>query len=116
MKKAFLPILIIATGSGWLLSSKNVVPGVDWAWVLLMASLGVIVLLNKLNKMTIVLGPMLLIASVLFVMLQTEKIAIDMLFPVLVISFGVLMLIARTSKLPDAFKEEDSPTESEDHK
>ena len=116
MKKAFLPILIIATGCGWLLSSKNFVPGVDWAWVLLMASLGIIVLMNKLNKMTIVLGPMLLISSVLFVMLQTKNIAIDMLFPVLVISFGTLMLIARTSKLPDAFKEESGTTESEDHK
>ncbi|MCM8526212.1 MAG: hypothetical protein NE327_06820 [Lentisphaeraceae bacterium] len=115
MNKAFLPILIIATGCGWLLSSKNVVPGVDWAWVLLMASTGIIVLLNKINKMTIVLGPMLLIGSVMFVMLQTQTIAIDMLFPVLVISFGVLMLIARTSKLPDAFKEEDT-TESGDHK
>lgn len=117
MKKAFLPIIIIATGTGWLLSSRGIVPGVNWAWVLLMASIGVITLLNGLNKMTIVLGPMLLISSVLFVMFQTERIAIDMLLPVLVISFGILMLIARTSKLPDAFKEEGKdPTESEDHK
>ena len=119
MKKAFLPILIIATGLGWLLSSKNVVPGVDWAWVLLMASMGILTLFNGLNKMTIVLGPMLLIGSVLFVMLQTDSIAIDMFFPVIVITFGVLMLIARFSNLPDAFKDEpeaDPPTESEDHK
>ena len=120
MKKAFLPILIIATGIGWLLSSRNVLPGVNWAWVLVMATAGILVLSNGLTKLTVVLGPMLLISSVLIVMLQTERIAIDMFFPVLVISFGVLMLLARCSSLPDAFKEEESseekPTESEDHK
>ena len=120
MKQAFLPILIIATGIGWLLSSKGVLPGVNWAWVLVMATAGALILSNGLNKLTIVLGPMLLISSVLIVMLQTERIAIDMFFPVLVISFGLLMLIARFSSLPDAFKEEEEseekPTESEDHK
>jgi len=120
MKQAFLPILIIATGTGWLLSSKDILPGVNWAWVLVMATAGILVLANGLNKMTIVLGPMLLIGSVLVVMLQTERIAINMFFPVLVISFGLLMLIARFSSLPDAFKEGSNPeedsTESEDHK
>ena len=84
-----------------------------------MATAGILVLVNGLNKMTVVLGPMLLISSVLVVMLQTERIAINMFFPVLVIAFGLLMLIARFSNLPDAFKEEENSeesTESEDHK
>ena len=112
MKKASLPILIIATGIGWLLSSRNVMPGVDWAWILVMATAGTLVLSNGLTKLTIVLGPILLISSVLVVMLQTKRISIDMFFPVMVISFGILMLIARFSNLPDAFKaDENEPGE-----
>lgn len=118
MKKAFLPIIIIVTGIGWLLSSKNVMPGVDWAWVLCMASIGILVLTNGLTKFTIVVGPMLLISSVLVVMLQTKRISVDLFFPVLVISFGVLMLISRVSSLPDSFRDDEDKdsTESGDHK
>ena len=101
MKKAAVPILIIATGIGWMLSSNNVLPGVNWAFVLLMAVAGILAMINQLTKVSIVLGPMLMIGSVVLVMLQTEKIKIEMGLPIMVITFGILMLIARFSSLPD---------------
>ena len=110
MKKALVPLLIIATGIGWMLTTNDIMPGVNWAFVLVMAVLGILTLLNKLTKLSIVLGPILLIGSVVMVMLQTEKLKIEMGLPVLVIAFGLLMLIARFSSLPDGLKGDEPET------
>ena len=117
MKKAFLPLLIIATGIGWILSTNNIMPGVNWAWILVIAVAGIMSMCDGLNKLTFVLGPMLLISSVMIVLLQSERLKIEMGFPVLVTSLGLLMLVARLSSLPDAFKDPGNndpqdPTES----
>ncbi len=34
------PILIIAIGIGWLLTTHNLLPGVDWIWILNLGVLG----------------------------------------------------------------------------
>jgi hypothetical protein len=101
MKKAFVPLLIIATGIGWILTTNKVIPGVNWPIVLLIAVAGILSLCRGLSKLTLVLGPMLLLGSVVMVMLQTKRIQIEMGLPVLVVAFGVLMLVARLSSLPD---------------
>ncbi len=99
MRKVFLPILIIAVGTGWLLSAKNIMPGVDWALVLSMSSLGLLILLSKLSPTSIVLGPILLLSAFLMVMLQSHQIDVDLFLPIIVISFGLLMLISRFIKI-----------------
>ena len=116
MKKAAVPILIIATGIGWMLSSNEVMPGVDWAFVMLLAVAGILSMIHQLSKVSIVLGPMLMVGSVLLVMLQTDKIKIEMGFPILVITFGLLLLIARFSSLPDGMEtaEKDPRTKPEE--
>ena len=101
MKKAFLPLIIIATGIGWMLTTNGIMEGVNWAIVLVLAVCGILSMINGFTKVSVVLGPMLLIGSVVLVMLQTKRIKIEMGFPVLVISFGVLMLVSRFSNRTD---------------
>jgi len=101
MNKVAVPILIIATGSGWLLSTNGVLGMNNWAWVLLIGVGGILSLCNGLTKLSIVVGPLLLITSVLVVMLETGRLEIVTMVPVVVITLGVLMFIANLSNLPD---------------
>ena len=109
-KKLIAPILTIIVGLTWLLNTLNIIPGVDWAWSIGLATVGILsVAVGGFNKVSIVTGPFLIIASVFSVMRQTGKINIDLEVPILVIVLGVLMLISQLSKLqlPDALKEKE---------
>jgi hypothetical protein len=95
------PLLIITVGTGWLLTTHNVIPGVNWIWVLGLAVVGVLILVvGGLDKVTAVVGPFLIIATVFSLLRQTERIGIDTEVPSLVIVAGVLMLAARFLPLP----------------
>ena len=106
MSKATIPLLIIATGIGWLLSTNGVMPGVDWAWVLLMSVTGILILLNSLNRFSVVFGPLLMICSVLMVLMQTKRITVETGLPCIVIALGILMLISRFAIPDEAAKHE----------
>jgi hypothetical protein len=93
-----------------LLNTLNIIPEVDWAWSIGLATVGILsVAIGGFNKVSIVTGPFLIIASVFSVMRQTGRINIDLEVPILVIVLGVLMLISQLSKLqlPDALKEKE---------
>ena len=95
------PLLIITVGTGWLLTAHNVIPGVNWIWVLGLAVVGVLILVvGGLDKVTAVVGPFLIIATVFSLLRQTERISIDTEVPSLVIVAGVLMLVVRFLPLP----------------
>ena len=109
-KKLIAPILTIIVGLTWLLNTLNIIPGVDWAWSIGLATVGILsVAVGGFNKVSIVTGPFLIIASVFSVMRQTGRINIDLEVPILVIVLGVLMLISQLSKLqlPDDLKEKE---------
>ena len=109
-KKLIAPILTIIVGLTWLLNTLNIIPGVDWAWSIGLATVGILsVAVGGFNKVSIVTGPFLIIASVFSVMRQTGRINIDLEVPILVIILGVLMLVSQLSKLqlPDALKEKE---------
>ncbi len=50
------PILITTIGTGWLLTVHHVLPVLEWAWVLLLAMLGALVLFLSVDKVSIVVG------------------------------------------------------------
>jgi hypothetical protein len=100
-KTIVAPILVITVGVGWLLTVHNIVAGVNWIWVLGLAVAGVLILVvGGLNKVTVVVGPFLIIATFFSILRQTQQISIDTETPSLVIVFGVLMLAARLLPLP----------------
>lgn len=93
--------MLIILGTGWLLTSLNFLPAIDWIWTLGIASIGFLtLLLGGLDKVTAVVGPFFLIMSCLSVLRQTNRIELNVEVPILVILGGVLMLIARHPKIP----------------
>jgi len=95
-----VPVLIITIGVGSLLSAAGVAPDVDWIWSLGLAVVGILALASGIDKVTAVVGPFLLFASVFSALRQTGRLSVNLEMPMLVIVFGVLMLIARIAPLP----------------
>jgi hypothetical protein len=96
-----LPILLMAIGSGWLLTNSGFMPGIDWVWTLLLAAVGVLILvLGGINKLTITLGPVSIAASFLSILRQNGKLSMDIEIPLLMILLGFCMLVARHPRIP----------------
>jgi len=100
MKTFALPILIIALGVGWLLTTMNVLPGVNWVWISALGAAGLLALaLGGLDRVTIVVGPILLVASFFSLLRQTGRLSAEIEVPCLVIAIGVLLLLSRVLPL-----------------
>ena len=100
-KKALAaPILIIALGIGWLLTTWNIVPGVNWIWVVGLGVTGVLILVGSIDKVTVVIGTFLIAATIFSLMRQTGRMNVDTEVPSLVIVFGTLMLLAKILPIP----------------
>jgi hypothetical protein len=96
-----VPTLIIALGIAWLLNTLHVLPGVDWMWTGGLGVCGILVVaIGGINKLSAVVGPFLLVGSVLSVLRQTGRLSVDIEMPVLFIVFGVLLLLAYLLPLP----------------
>ncbi len=96
-----IPCVVITLGTGWLLTTKLIMPGVDWVWVLGLGVMGVLVLaLSGINKVTIVVGPILIIATFLSILRQTGRLSVDTEIPILVIIIGILMLSSHIFPVP----------------
>lgn len=92
---------LILIGVGWLLNTTHVVPGVNWVWTLGLAVLGLAMLgVGGVNKVTVVLGSFLLVASLLSVVRQTGRLSVDHELPCLMIALGVLMLASHLAPVP----------------
>src|SRR5262245_17766303 len=97
-----VPILIIVVGVGWLLTAKGFAPGVNWIWTLGLGVIGIVtfVLSKGLDKVSVVIGPFFLLASLLSVLRQTDQLSLETEVPILVISIGVLLLVAQLPSIP----------------
>ena len=113
-KSLIVPWLLIAVGTGWLLTALKVGPGIDWVWTLGLAVVGVLVFaINGVDKASVVIGPFFIAASVLSILRQTKHLRLDVEVPLLVILSGALLLIARrpTIPVPDWLMREPKKTE-----
>ncbi len=100
-KSLAIPILIITVGVGWLLTVQGIAPQINWIWTLGMASIGVLCfVLLGFDKVSVVVGPVFLISSLMSVLRQTGYLTIDSEVPILVILIGVLLLVARMPQVP----------------
>lgn len=100
-KTLILPLLLIAVGSGWLLTTLGVAPGINWIWTLGLAVVGFLTFaLGGLDKFTVVVGPFFILASSLSILRQTGRLRLDVEVPSLVIAAGLLLLFARLPSIP----------------
>lgn len=98
MKRGYGPLvvsgLLIVLGIGWLLNNLGVTPRIDWVYTLCLTALGLGVLFTGVDKVTFVVGLFLLAGAGLSVLRQTERLALNIEAPILVITLGVLLLAA----------------------
>jgi hypothetical protein len=97
-----IPVLIIALGVGWLFTAQGFAPDINWIWILGLGAIGILtfVLSKGIDKVSVVVGPFFLLASLLSILRQTGNISLEIEVPVLVISVGVLMLAAQLPAIP----------------
>lgn len=93
-------ITLICVGGVWLLASLGYLPEINWVWVLMLFTLGLVPLLAAgLNKLTFISGGFFFAASISSVLRQTGKLAVNVEVPSLIIIAGVLTLIAMVLRL-----------------
>lgn len=103
-KHAAIPILIIVIGMGLLFESKKIMPQVDWIWILGLLTVGTLILLiNGITRLTIVVGPFLIICSVLSFLRQNAYMESGTEVPILIISVGILSLLSIMCDLPKSY-------------
>jgi hypothetical protein len=92
-----LALLIVTVGIGWLLTAQGIMPGINWVWTLCLGIVGIatFVLSGGLDKVSVVVGPFLLISSVLSILRQTGRLSESTEMPLLVICIGGLLLLAQ---------------------
>jgi hypothetical protein len=97
-----LSILIMTIGVGWLLTAQGIGPSIDWVWTLSLGVVGILsfVLSGGVDKVSVVVGPFLIVSSFLSILRQRGDLEPDTEVPILVILFGALLLIARTPWVP----------------
>lgn len=93
-----LAVLIIAVGAGWLMSSLGLFPQINWVWTFGLAAAGVLTfaLSRGIDKFSVIVGPFFLVSSLLSIFRQQGRIPLDVEVPILVITFGILLLIAQS--------------------
>lgn len=90
-----LAISLIALGAGWLFNNLQVTPDVNWICTLGLGIVGVsLVVTGGINKVTVILGPFLVIAAVLSYLRQSGKLDAAFELPGLTVLLGVLILVA----------------------
>lgn len=100
-RRFVVPILVILLGVTWLLNVVKIIPGVDWMWTLGLATVGVLALaVGGINKLSAVIGPFFLSASVCSVLRQTGRLNVDVEIPILTIVLGCLLLLVQILDLP----------------
>jgi hypothetical protein len=100
-KRFVVPILVILLGVTWLLNVLKIIPGVDWIWAVGLAAVGILTLaVGGINKLTVVIGPFFMVASVCSILRQTGRLEIDREIPILTIVLGCLLLLVQLIHVP----------------
>jgi hypothetical protein len=101
MKSLVVSLVLIFVGTGWLLTTLGIAPNIDWIWTLLLAVMGISAfVVSGFDKISLMVGPFFLCASLLSVLRQSGTLKIDTEVPILVILLGCLLLIARMPRIP----------------
>lgn len=97
-----LGLLIITVGVGWLLTVQGIGQGIDWIWTLGLGVVGIaaFIVSGGVDKVSIIIGPFFIIASVLSILRQSGQLKTDFEVPVLVILVGVLVVVAQMPFVP----------------
>ena len=103
MRNASLPITLIVVGVAWLLWYYRLFPDIDWIIAAGLVAGGIaIFVLDGLTKTSVVTGPFLIAAGIAWTLHDRARVSWFVLLPALLIILGVLMLVARSPKIPES--------------
>ena len=92
---------LIVLGAGWLLNNLQFAPDVNWVLTLALGVFGLAILfIGGVNKVSVIIGPFLLVASVLSYMRQTGRLDAAYELPALTVLLGILILVAHLRFIP----------------
>jgi hypothetical protein len=102
MRDATLPVTLVALGVIWLLFNLDWIPSFDWLVTLILVGSGIgILLIEGINKKSIVGGPLLIAIGLAWLLHFYAGVRWRFLGPGLCIVAGLLMLFARVDAIPE---------------
>lgn len=102
MRDASLPVTLIVIGLGWLLWELRLFPDIDWIISAGFVVTGVAVLvIDGVNKNSIVIGPFLIAIGIAWLAHDRYWVGWRFIVPGLLVLLGVLMLAARSQRIPE---------------
>jgi hypothetical protein len=102
MPRTLLPsIFVTAFGFAWLISALGIIPQVNWIWTIGLGVVGLSTIAYQgINKLSVIVGPGFVAASLFSILRQMEYVTIEIEVPMLVILAGILMIIAHLQSIP----------------
>src|SRR5574337_1742471 len=102
MRDASLPVTLIVIGLGWLLWELRLFPAIDWLISAGFVVAGIAVLvIDGVNKNSIVVGPFLVAIGIAWLAHDRYWVGWRFIVPGLLVLLGVLMLAARSDRIPE---------------
>jgi hypothetical protein len=102
MRSAAAPVLLIILGCLWFLKSTALLPNTTTLLALLLAVAGIaLLLLDGLNKSTLVSSPLLVYAGAVIYLYDAASWRLAPLIALGMVLAGVLMLVARSPRIPE---------------
>lgn len=102
MRDAGLPVTLIVLGLAGLAWYFRVFPDLDWIIALGLAAGGVAILaIDGVTKTSVVLGPFMIAAGLAWWAHELQRVSWRALVPALLVVLGVLMLVARSERVPE---------------
>ena len=102
MRDAALPITLIVVGLAWLAWQFGWFPDKDWIIAVAFIAAGVAVLVfDRITKSSIVVGPFLIGVGTAWALHERYRVSWSVLIPSLLVWLGLLMLVARSPRIPD---------------
>jgi hypothetical protein len=102
LRDSIVPIALIAAGAVWLLFNLDWIPSFNWVVTLILIGSGAgILVIEGTNKKSIVGGSLLIALGIAWFLHFHYYVQWRFLAPAVCIVAGILMLVARTSAIPD---------------
>lgn len=102
MRDASLPVTLIVVGAAWLLWELRLFPDIDWIISGAFVAGGIAVLiLDGVNKNSIVIGPFLIGVGLAWFAHMHYWVSWHIVIPALLLLLGILMLVARSHRIPE---------------
>ena len=101
MRDAGLPVTLIVVGLLWLVWWFGWFPDVDWVIAAGLAVGGVAVMIfDGITKSSIVIGPFMIASGIAWAIHDRYRASWALLIPAMLVILGVLMLLARSPRIP----------------